>query len=84
MRIFKGQPGSTTPAASRVAGVLMLLAVTGCGYKGPLYMPPPPPPPADTLTLPPTPGNAPTAAPANQTSGPAAQPVISIDNIRGK
>ena len=31
----------------------LMLALSACGYKGPLYMPPPPPAPDDTLTTPP-------------------------------
>jgi predicted small lipoprotein YifL len=33
-------------------GLTLLWALAGCGYKGPLYMPPPPPPNA-SLTKPP-------------------------------
>ena len=60
---------ASRPLASRcsalLAGVAVLAALSGCGYKGPLYLPPPEEPPAD-LTVPPT-----SAATSDLTTDPA-------------
>lgn len=44
-------PGRTVHRIGCALG--LMLALSGCGYKGPLYMPPPPPAPAEELTTPP-------------------------------
>ncbi len=41
------------PPARRIAAAALLAALAGCGYKGPLYLPPPGPP-DQTLTVPPS------------------------------
>ncbi|NQW81891.1 MAG: lipoprotein [Polaromonas sp.] len=48
--------------ASVAFGVLLLAALTGCGQKGPLFLPGPPPPLPTTATSPPL--AAPTIVPA--------------------
>ena len=67
---------TSTPARSMpriVASFAMLAALAGCGYKGPLYMPPPPPPEA-SLTKPPTSVPLP-ATQAPDQSGAQASPI---------
>ena len=53
----------------------LMLALSACGYKGPLYMPPPPPAPDAELTTPPA---AQQGAPESVTS-PATLPVSRQD-----
>ena len=44
--------GGVPVRSATFLGLSLILA--GCGYKGPLYMPPPPPAPQEELTSPPS------------------------------
>lgn len=68
--------GRTVHRVGCVLGLMLLLS--GCGYKGPLYMPPPPAAPDEELTTPPAtqqglpatvaPSAAPSGAPSDAQS----------------
>jgi predicted small lipoprotein YifL len=68
----------TAPFIHRAAlSLTVLLALGGCGFKGPLYLPPPPAPEA-SLTTPPAASPAPSSpetGDTGDTDAPASMPV---------
>ena len=56
MQTLSRRTAALAPACLRwLAGCLLVAGAAGCGYKGPLYLPPPEAPP-ETLTEPPVTG----------------------------
>jgi predicted small lipoprotein YifL len=62
-----------SPVSRFVVSIALLGTLIGCGYKGPLYMPPPPPP-DETLTTPP----APASLPEPEATVPAGSPATTV------
>lgn len=55
---FSFRPAMLKRITQRIGCILgLVITLSACGYKGPLYMPPPPPAPDASLTEPPGPDN---------------------------